>query len=284
MQETSDKRTATHRDSGGASREYRRIPRILVAEDDIEMRRLLAWQLRRSGFEVTECSDGYQLLDRVGNPISASEEHDFDLIVSDIRMPGVTGLEVLEDMHNQEWFTPMILITAFGDSQIHAQASSLGAAAIFDKPFDIENLIAKISDVLMLDEIAGDNWAPQLPTTGTAEAPLDIVFSDLPRSEYLKSLVRQAAEKLEPFGDKILYTRVVLVGPDHPDSGGRYHVQVMVTTARKVFVLRSNVMKINTYQQLCAAIPVAFEVTHGKIEKYMDIRKRNQNRSRKGRG
>lgn len=280
MQDTPDKQTATHRDSGGISREFRRIPRILVAEDDIEMRRLLAWQLRRSGFEVTECSDGYQLLDRVGDPVSDSEEHDFDLIVSDIRMPGVTGLEVLEDMHNQEWFTPMILITAFGDSQIHAQANSLGAAAIFDKPFDIENLIAKIRDVLILDEETGDNWAPQLPGTGATESPIDIVFSDLPRTEYLKSLVQQAAEQLESFGDKILYTRVVLVGPDHPDSGGRYHVQVMVTTARKVFVLRSNVMKINTYQQLCTAIPVAFEVTHGKIKKYLDSKSRNGKRPR----
>ncbi len=274
MQETTEKRTATHRDSGGVSKEFRRIPRILVAEDDTEMRRLLAWELQRSGFEVTECSDGFQLLDRVGNPVSSAEEHDFDLIVSDIRMPGVTGLEVLEDMNDQEWFTPMILITAFGDSQVHAQAASLGAAAVFDKPFDIENLISKIRDVLMLDEVAGDNWTPQLPAVGTTEASLDIVFSDIPRSEYLKSLVQQATEKLEPFGDRILYTRVVLVGPDHPDSGGRYHVQVMVTTARKVFVLRSNVMKINTYQQLCAAIPTAFEVTYGKIKKYLDARKR----------
>jgi FixJ family two-component response regulator len=58
-------------------------------------------------------------------------------------MPGVSGLEVLEGMHNIESFPPMILITAFGDDRIHEEAARLGAAAIFDKPFQIDDLLSK---------------------------------------------------------------------------------------------------------------------------------------------
>jgi DNA-binding response OmpR family regulator len=63
-------------------------------------------------------------------------------------MPGVTGLEVLEGTREYKEFPPMILITAFGDEETHDQARRLGAAAIFDKPFDIDELLAKVREIL----------------------------------------------------------------------------------------------------------------------------------------
>ena len=128
-------------------------PYVLLAEDDEEMRRLLVQALQKDGYKVCECSTGLRLLDKLGNRLVEPEKlkcepTEYDLIISDIRMPGVTGLSVLEGMRLFEGFPPMILITAFGDEETHTRANELGAAAVFDKPFEIEDLLDKVHEVL----------------------------------------------------------------------------------------------------------------------------------------
>lgn len=113
------------------------------------MRALLARALRRTGYVVIECSNGVELLEHLGSYILREEEHEeIDLIISDIRMPGVTGLEILEGLNQHEDFPPFILITAFGDAETHAEAERFGALAMFDKPFDIDDLIAKVRKIV----------------------------------------------------------------------------------------------------------------------------------------
>jgi DNA-binding response OmpR family regulator len=126
----------------------KKAPRLLLAEDDFDMRTLLAWSFRRIGYEVVECPDGVRLLDFLFSTDSPADPGDFDLIVSDIRMPGVTGLEVLEGIRESKGFPPMILITAFGDRETHEKARRLGAAAILDKPFEIEDLLARAREIV----------------------------------------------------------------------------------------------------------------------------------------
>lgn len=119
-------------------------PHILLAEDDHEMRSLLTRSLRRAGFRVTPCRDGSDLLSHLTPFILHEAPVGFDLIVSDIRMPLVTGLEILEDLPQREGFPPIILITAFGDQHTHERARDLGAAATLDKPFPIEELLSLV--------------------------------------------------------------------------------------------------------------------------------------------
>jgi len=253
-----------------------RHPRILIAEDDPEMRRLLTWRLGNAGFETVECVDGWQLLDHLGNPVLSGEPDDYDLIVSDIRMPGVTGLEVLEGIHEAEWFVPMILITAFGNKEVHRRARELGAAGMFDKPFDIDDLIRRIRQILVMDSVSGHNWSPQVSEKDhLQDIPVDVIFSQMPYLEYIEQRIREAMSVLNPVRDKILYCRTVIVGPDENGSG-RYHVQVMVTLNDKVFVVRSNLKKMASEADLYATIPMAFEVTLGKIQKYLNGRKRQE--------
>ena len=122
---------------------------ILLAEDDEEMRKLLALMLRKEGYRVTECVDGVSLLDMLSSFFLPGEEHEnFSLIISDIRMPGITGLEILTGANEIDNFPPMILITAFGDKETHRQAERLGAAALFDKPFDIQEMLKKVASIL----------------------------------------------------------------------------------------------------------------------------------------
>jgi two-component system response regulator (stage 0 sporulation protein F) len=124
--------------------------RVLLAEDDYEMRALLAITLQKSGYEVVECSDGIGMLTHLAAFLLPNEfdREPVDLIISDIRMPGVTGMEVLEGKPKNRDFPPMILITAFGDAETHVLAKQFGAAAIFDKPFDMDVLLEKVKDVL----------------------------------------------------------------------------------------------------------------------------------------
>jgi DNA-binding response OmpR family regulator len=123
---------------------------ILLAEDDKEMRSLLALMLRKEGYQVCECRDGLSLLDMLSSFFLPGEEHEnFDLIISDIRMPGVTGMEILMGSNELDNFPPIVLITAFGDKETHVQAERLGAAALFDKPFDIDEMLKTVRAILL---------------------------------------------------------------------------------------------------------------------------------------
>ena len=116
-----------------------RAPRLLVGEDDPEMRALLGASLRADGFEVIEMKDGEEVLVHLSE-VSAHRAQRPDLVIMDVRMPRHSGLELLAAMQLADWKVPVILITAFGDDRLHQQAKELGAAAVFDKPFDLDDL------------------------------------------------------------------------------------------------------------------------------------------------
>ena len=128
----------------GSNAPKRDCPRILLAEDDSEMRAMLRWNLQREGYNVEESSTGVELMDRLLCGESRDELSRFDLLISDIRLPGITGLEIIEGLHEKASFPPFILITAFGDEETHKEAERLGAIAVFDKPFEIDDLVVTV--------------------------------------------------------------------------------------------------------------------------------------------
>ena len=120
--------------------------KVLVAEDSKEMRRLLVWAFQNKGYQVTEATDGPDLFFRLSTQTGTKAR--YDLLVSDIRMPHMTGLEVMQGLQRvKHLLPPTILITAFGDEHIHQRARELGAVLI-DKPFELEDLMAKVEETL----------------------------------------------------------------------------------------------------------------------------------------
>jgi len=113
--------------------------RVLIADDDAEMRRALALALVDDGFEVVEACDGQELLAAL-SALPADGGGLPDVIITDVRMPGCTGLEVLEAVRARRWPTAVIVMTAFGDRELHAEARRLSASAVFDKPFALDDL------------------------------------------------------------------------------------------------------------------------------------------------
>lgn len=105
------------------------------------MRRLLALALRADGFEVIEVATGGELMERIAGLCSGPvpERGEFDLIITDMRMPVASGLDAVARLRRVDRTTPVILITAFGDEATHGAAERLGAH-VFDKPFDLEDL------------------------------------------------------------------------------------------------------------------------------------------------
>jgi DNA-binding response OmpR family regulator len=120
--------------------------RIAVIEDDDEMRGLLAVTLNAAGYQISAFRSGLDLLELLdaGDTRAAG----VDLVISDVRMPGVSGLSLLEGLRSWsgEPPPPMILITAFGSPKLHAQAHDLGAVAVLDKPFAMDDLIAAVAE------------------------------------------------------------------------------------------------------------------------------------------
>ncbi|RKH08817.1 response regulator [Corallococcus sp. CA047B] len=123
-------------------------PRVLIAEDDREMRRMLARALGRRGCDVHEVPNGRELLGTLTRGLAGVEGTAPDVIITDVRMPGVTGLEALARLRRVDWATPVILITAFGDAATHAEAHRLGAAFVFDKPFDLDVLCEAVRELI----------------------------------------------------------------------------------------------------------------------------------------
>lgn len=129
--------------------------RILVAEDDASLRRLIAISLIRDGYEVAEAADGSELLDLLGSAlVKGGTATSFDLVVSDIRMPGWTGLDLVAGLHRWPWGPPILLMTAFGSAEVHSQAQRLGAVAVLDKPFDLDDFRTVVANLLR-DPVVG---------------------------------------------------------------------------------------------------------------------------------
>lgn len=115
--------------------------RVLVAEDDPSIRRLMSIALRADAFDVEELPDGGALLERLASMLlQTGQRHPpIDLLVVDLWMPRLDGLKVLSGLQRTQWHPPVVVVTADPHPVTHARAIDLGAAAVFKKPFDLDD-------------------------------------------------------------------------------------------------------------------------------------------------
>jgi DNA-binding response OmpR family regulator len=133
--------------------ELERPIRIIVAEDDYEMRRLVVSCLRKDGYDVLEVADGGELWRRAEEAVVLSRTPiAVDLFVTDIRMPVYTGLEIVSSLRGIGLITPVVLMTAFGSPATRARAEELGAA-LLEKPFKMAELRALVRRLLQLGDV-----------------------------------------------------------------------------------------------------------------------------------
>ncbi|MFZ0429301.1 MAG: HD domain-containing phosphohydrolase [Acidobacteriota bacterium] len=115
--------------------------RILVVDDEVTIRDLLSQFLSAQGFECHTADSGQSALGEI-------QQSRFDLVISDIRMPAVTGLELLEHVHEHHPTLPVIMITAVADLETAVDAMKQGAADYITKPFDLKKVVGSVQNAL----------------------------------------------------------------------------------------------------------------------------------------
>ena len=124
--------------------------RILVVDDELSMREFVSILLEREGYEVVTAADALTALER----LSASE---IDLVISDVQMPGLSGLDLLARIKEQTPDTAVLLITAFSTAEQAVEAMKLGAYNYLAKPFKVDELKVQVRNALEKRDLRREN-------------------------------------------------------------------------------------------------------------------------------
>ena len=113
---------------------------VLVVDDEPGLRRILEMRLKRQGYNVLSAENGIIAHDLI-------KTESIDLVLSDVRMPGGDGVQLLEQLESEHGSPPVILMTGYADITPD-EALQKGAKAIFDKPLQSKEVLAKIEQLL----------------------------------------------------------------------------------------------------------------------------------------
>jgi two-component system alkaline phosphatase synthesis response regulator PhoP len=111
---------------------------VLVVDDDMSVRYIVAETLRDENFTVTVAENGLEALHLL------EEGLDPDALVLDLAMPVMDGRELFEEMRRRDWHIPVLLLSAVGARQAMRE---LGADAAMEKPFDLDRLVARVKSL-----------------------------------------------------------------------------------------------------------------------------------------
>ena len=119
---------------------------ILVVDDEQNMRNTLAFILETANYHVTTAAEGRSALEE----ILAAREGDspVDLLITDMRLPGLTGLQLIDELNYLKIKIPVLVITAYGDRSLLLELERTGCTDYLDKPFDYKELVRRV-DLLM---------------------------------------------------------------------------------------------------------------------------------------
>ncbi len=112
---------------------------VVVADDDDDLRSLVAETLRADGYAVVEARDGAELLSVLSNTLDDPFGRP-ELILTDVLMPNLSGLGVLEQLRRARVRVPILMMTGFAPNSVAAVAKRLGAIGVLRKPFDMDDL------------------------------------------------------------------------------------------------------------------------------------------------
>jgi excisionase family DNA binding protein len=119
-------------------------PRILIVDDEASIRDLLSKTLAMSDYEVEAAADGRVAIDRM-------RLNNYDLLITDVRMPGLDGLTVIREARRYKANLPVIIITGFSTESTAIEALNLGVAGYLTKPFQRRQVLSKVARALGLD-------------------------------------------------------------------------------------------------------------------------------------
>lgn len=157
---------------------------ILVVDDDERLRHALSLLLRTAGYEVTTAAE-------VAGAAAVLGAEDVDLVISDLRMPGGSGVDLLEAVKRLELDVPVILLTAYGTVENAVQAMQAGAFDYLLKPFDADELKVRVARALAMRRYRVENAF--LRERDDGDTGLDELIGVSPRLRAVVDLIRQVA-------------------------------------------------------------------------------------------
>ena len=114
--------------------------RVLVVDDDADLRELIADRLVDDGAEVVQAADAIAAFEAIGRGLMHAPVRHFDLIIADLTMPEGGGLALLWTLRRTDYPVPVVLMSGYVDEATRTRARNMGAVAVLDKPFDVEQL------------------------------------------------------------------------------------------------------------------------------------------------
>ena len=166
---------------------------ILVVDDEERIRRFLTAELTRRGFAVEEAESGEEALDKTA-------QRDFHVVLMDLRLPVMTGLEALRVIHDGEWGPEVIIITGHGAIDTAIEAIRLGAYHYITKPFKLRELEIHIRKAS--ERVALQRKSRRLSRLVSAEDPAWTIVGDSPPVREVLRLI----EKVAPTDSTVLIT------------------------------------------------------------------------------
>jgi two-component system, NtrC family, response regulator AtoC len=195
---------------------------ILVVDDDQNIRRVLKDLLGKEGFNVLTASD-------VDKALPLIDQQDLDLIVTDLKMPGKSGMDLLTLCHEKRPAVPVIMITAFGNVEAAVAAMKKGAYDFITKPFDENELLNVIEKAISESEMNKE----LISTYFDKETHFSQIIGKTPTIQQ----VLQMVQKIAPTDSTVLITGETGVGKElialeiHSGSQRRDHPFVKVNCA-----------------------------------------------------
>ena len=107
---------------------------ILLVDDDKEFRKAMKKMFENSGYTAVIAADGNEALD-------ALSKEDFDLVISDLRMPNLNGIELMEELQRRGLEIPIVFLTAFGEVESYMDLMNLGAFEYLNKPVKSKEIL-----------------------------------------------------------------------------------------------------------------------------------------------
>jgi CheY-like chemotaxis protein len=140
--------------------------RVLIIDDEAEIRRNLTFGLTQEGYSCTACPDGISAIHELHR--SRQEGIGYNYLISDIFMPDIDGLKILKVIKSEFPELPVLIITGFGDEMLEATALAEINTGFLDKPFEIPDLVKALQSLEPGETTAGD--AKPLPETEIRES------------------------------------------------------------------------------------------------------------------
>ncbi len=145
------------------------MKRIMLVDDEPQILKIVTVTLEKNGYEVTSTPKSTEALSSLME--AKSSGHPFDLLITDLQMPEMTGFELIEALTKHSSTLPTIAITGYGSKEAVIQLMHLGCADYIDKPFEMKSLLGRVKALLPNDDSNGSKVDADEPGAGVASSP-----------------------------------------------------------------------------------------------------------------